>query len=894
MGLIRYILESENRRNIKLIESIATKVDALSEKYSALTDEELKGMTGVLKERLNKGETLDDILCDAFATVREASYRVLNMRHYFVQIMGGICLHQGRIAEMKTGEGKTLVSTLPAYLNALEGKGVHVVTVNDYLAKRDAEWMGKVYRFLGLSCGVVAPGMDDDEKREAYACDITYCTNNELGFDYLRDNLKVNIKSLMQRDLHFAIVDEVDSILIDEARTPLIISGQGDKSSELYSQVNRFVKTLTVDEDFTIDEKEKSVQITEQGGAKAERFFGLSNVADIENADLNHHIQQALKANYIFKRDNDYVVQDGEILIVDEFTGRILNGRRYSDGLHQAIEAKENVKVRNENKTYATITFQNFFRLYKKLSGMTGTAKTEEEEFRSIYNLDVLEIRTNAPVIRKDYPDCVYSTEKGKMRNIVAEIERVHETGQPILVGTITVEKSEELSKMLLAKKIKHEVLNAKNHAKEAEIIAQAGKLNAVTIATNMAGRGTDILLGGNPEYLAKQKLRNKGIENEKIELATSFVQDVDDEIKALREEYNAIYKDFKAQTDEEKKKVQEVGGLYILGTERHESRRIDNQLRGRSGRQGDPGCSRFFLSLEDDLVRRFGGDSLKRVYDFFKVDEDTPIESKMISKRIQAAQATIEGMNFATRKSVIKYDDVMNTQREVIYKERSSVLKGENVHEQILKYIPWYVQQTIDLSIDKDDSPTDWDIAKFNRNIEMRLLPLGTEFFTEEKAKKWDYENTCEKLEKAVFDYYENKVEEFKEKGIDFYEIERMILLKAVDGHWIDHIDEMDKLRRGIVLRAYAQMDPVVAYKQEGTEMFDDMIERIQENTIKLLLKIEVRNVEVVKPQQEKQNLVANDSEGKGVQAKSKKKVGRNDPCPCGSGKKYKNCCGR
>ena len=623
MGLIRYLLGGENRRNLRRLDSMSDKVLALEEKYKAMSDEQLKGMTAELKDRLKNGETLDDILYDAFAVVREAAWRVLNMRHYKVQVMGGICLHQGRVAEMKTGEGKTLVATLPAYLNALTGEGVHIVTVNDYLAKRDAEWMGKIYKFLNLTVGVVVPGMEDDEKRKAYACDILYGTNNELGFDYLRDNLKSRINQMVQRELVFAIVDEVDSILIDEARTPLIISGRGQESSEKYISANRFVKTLKLDEDFTIDIKEKSVQITESGSAKAERFFGLNNLADIENADLNHHIQQALKAHYIFKKDNDYIVNDGEVIIVDEFTGRLMIGRRYSDGLHQAIEAKENVKIRNENKTYATITFQNYFRIYKKLSGMTGTAKTEEEEFRSIYGLDVLEIPTNKPVVRKDMNDVIYSTEKGKMNAIVEEIARRHEKGQPVLIGTVTVEKSEEISKLLLKKRVKHNVLNAKNHAKEADIVAQAGRLGAVTIATNMAGRGTDILLGGNPEFLAKRKLREEGVDPEDIEVATSFVSDVPDNIKEIRAHYWDVYNEFKKQTDAEKEKVIAAGGLHILGTERHESRRIDNQLRGRSGRQGDAGSSQFFISLEDDLIKRFGGERLQSVYSFFKVKED-------------------------------------------------------------------------------------------------------------------------------------------------------------------------------------------------------------------------------------------------------------------------------
>ena len=707
MGLIRYILESDSRRSLRKIGAMADKIIALGSKYEKMSDEELQGQTAILKDRYAKGEKLDDLLYDAFAVVREASYRVLNMRHYKVQLMGGICVHQGRVAELKTGEGKTLMATLPAYLNALTGKGVHIVTVNDYLAKRDAEWMGKVHRFLGLTVGVNVHDMDDDAKREAYACDITYGTNNEFGFDYLRDNLKVRLDQMVQRGLEFAIVDEVDSILIDEARTPLIISGRGSKSSEVYLSADRFVRTLVPEEDFEVDVKEKTVQITESGSRKAEKFFGVENIADIENAELNHHIQQALKAHFIFKRDNDYIVQDNEIIIVDEFTGRLMIGRRYSDGLHQAIEAKERVVVRNENQTQATITFQNYFRLYKKLSGMTGTAKTEEEEFKTIYGLDVLEIPTNKPMIRKDNPDLVYSTEKGKIRAIVEDIERVHEKGQPVLVGTVTVEKSEAISRELLKRRIRHQILNAKNHRREAEIIAQAGKFGAVTIATNMAGRGTDILLGGNPEYLAKQDLRNRGIDEDTIEMATSYIQHVPQEVEEVRSLYRELLAQHSLVTDEEKKKVTELGGLYILGTERHESRRIDNQLRGRAGRQGDPGESRFYISLEDDLARRFGGERLQRIYTMFKVDENTPIEAKMLSRSIENAQRTIEGKNFGIRKHILGYDDVMNRQRMVIYDERMKVLRGENVHQDILNLIPDYVTDLLNETVNASDDPT-------------------------------------------------------------------------------------------------------------------------------------------------------------------------------------------
>ncbi|MCI5838895.1 MAG: preprotein translocase subunit SecA [Christensenellaceae bacterium] len=900
MGLISYILGSDGRRNLKKISAMAEKVEALEPKYKAMTDAELQAMTPALKERLKNGATLDDILYDAFATAREAAARVLNMRHYKVQIIGGICLHQGRVAEMKTGEGKTLVAVLPAYLNALSGKGVHIVTVNDYLARRDAEWMGKIHRFLGLTVGVVVHGMTDDEKREAYNCDITYGTNNEFGFDYLRDNLKVNIKDMMQRELNFAIVDEVDSILIDEARTPLIISGRGNKSSELYFSANRFVKTLVPEEDFNYDIKEKSVSITEQGAAKAEKFFGIENLTDIANADLNHHIQQALKAHHIFKRDNDYIVQDGEIIIVDEFTGRLMIGRRYSEGLHQAIEAKENVVIRNENKTYATITFQNYFRLYKKLSGMTGTAKTEEEEFRTIYGLDVLEIPTNKPVIRKDEPDVIFSTEQGKENAVVEDIVRRHELGQPILVGTVTVEKSEELSKKLIKRRVKHNILNAKNHKREAEIIAQAGKKGAVTIATNMAGRGTDILLGGNPEYLAKQDLRNRGISDDVIEMATSFVQEVSDEVKEVRKLYQELLAEHKQVTDAEKQEVIALGGLYIIGTERHESRRIDNQLRGRSGRQGDPGESLFYVSLEDDLVKRFGGEKLQSLYSFFKIDENTPIQSKSLARSIENAQRTIEGKNFGIRKRVIEYDDVMNAQRQVIYDERMKVLRGENIHDEILRLIPDFVNEVINDSIDATKGFAAWDLEKLNRNLEIYCLEEGSDFVTDEEAKNWDYETLESKILEEVIRQYEAKISECRELGVDFNEIERVVLLKNVDNKWIDHIDAMDQLRRGISLRSYAQENPINAYKKEGMEMFDEMIYNIRHDTLRILLKIKV-NVEQKQhlEKETERTQVANDMVtvgGTDVRQPITKKpeVGRNDPCPCGSGKKYKNCCGK
>ena len=892
MGLFRYILGGEGRKNLRKLDALADRVLAEDAKYSAMTDEELQNQTNVLKERLGKGETLDDILVDAFATMREAAFRVLGMKHYKVQIIGGICLHQGRVAEMKTGEGKTLVATLPAYLNALSGLGVHIVTVNDYLAARDAEWMGKVYKFMGLTVGVAISGMQDEQKKKAYQADITYGTNNEMGFDYLRDNLKSRLEQMVQRPLNFAIVDEVDSILIDEARTPLIISGKGGESSERYVTANKFVKSLKIDQDFTVDIKEKSVQITEQGAKKAESFFGLASFSDIENASLSHHIQQALKANYIFKRDNDYVVSDGEVLIVDEFTGRLMIGRRYSDGLHQAIEAKEGVKVRNENKTYATITFQNYFRIYKKLSGMTGTAKSEEEEFRAIYGLDVLEIPTNKPVIRRDLPDAIYPNEKGKNLAIVREIEEKHKNGQPVLVGTVTVEKSEEISKLLIKKGIRHNVLNAKNHAREADIVAQAGRFGAVTIATNMAGRGTDILLGGNPEFLAKHKLLEQGVEQDVIEVATSFISDVSDEVKEVRQRYNEIYADIKKQTDAEKVKVMNAGGLHIIGTERHESRRIDNQLRGRSGRQGDPGSSQFFISLEDDLVKRFGGERMLSM--LFKGNDDQPVVSKMLSHGVENAQRAIEGRNFGIRKHVLEYDDVMNKQREVMYAERMKVIKDENVHEDILHLIPDFVRYIVSSSVSSEVNPEKWDLVALNNAIEMRLLPKGAQFVTKERAENWEFDYLIDKLVEETISVYEDKIERYKEEGIDFAEVERMVLLKNIDNKWIDHIDAMDQLKKGISLRGYGNVNPVIEYKKEGYEMFEDLTASIQDDTISLLLKAELKRVPTMVKEEEK-NLSTNKEAGPAVrQPKAVKEPGRNDPCPCGSGKKFKNCCGK
>ena len=928
MGLFKYLLGGDSRRSLKKLNKMADEVEALEPKYQVMDDETLKAQTGVLKERLASGETTDDILYDAFAVLREASKRILGMRHFRVQIIGGICLHQGRIAEMRTGEGKTLVSTLPAYLNALTGKSVHIVTVNDYLAKRDAEWMGKVHKFMGLTVGVVVPGMEDDEKRQAYKCDIVYGTNNEFGFDYLRDNLKTDLAQMVQRDLSFAIVDEVDSILIDEARTPLIISGQGEKSSDLYAQVDKLVRTFTggfddelkdaeeeatqalkkdkknkkkkvveetddeeefvdytkmtleeqanyeaelaekkaqaklnaptgkkslaqeKDWDYIINRKDKTVELTESGARKAERFFRIDKIAEIEHADLNHHIQQALKAHKLFHLDEDYIVNDGEVVIVDEFTGRLMIGRRYSDGLHQAIEAKEGVEIRSENKTYATITFQNYFRLYSKLSGMTGTAKTEEAEFRTIYSLDVVEIPTNRPVKRVDLPDMVYSTVDGKKRAIVEEIMKRHESGQPILVGTSSVDKSEEISRLLKRNGVKHNILNAKNHEREAEIVAQAGRYGAVTISTNMAGRGTDILLGGNPEYLAKKRLREEGAKHEDIELAIStYITDVNDDIKALRERYKKVYEYYKKDTDAEKQKVMEAGGLCIIGTERHESRRIDNQLRGRAGRQGDIGMSVFFLSLEDDLVRRFGGDRMKALYNFFKIDEDTCLQSRMLSRGIENAQKNIEGRNFGVRKNVLQYDDVMNKQRMVMYEERMNVLRGNDVHEQILKYIPDYVAETLSSAVNIEDMPELWNEDELNQALEAKVLPEGTSYVTRERLTKWDYELALKKISKKVEKEYEKKIAELKEMGVDFYAIERRVLLMTVDKNWINHIDAMDQLRKGISLRAFGQVDPIISYKKEGFDMFDEMVERIQRTTISILLKVRVQ-IQPAQPQ--------------------------------------------
>ena len=896
---------SENKSQIKKLKKIADKVVALEDKYRTFSDEELRNCTVEFKERYKNGESLMSLLPEAYAVMREASDRVLKMRHFYVQILGGIALHQGRIAEMATGEGKTLVATLPAYLNALTGEGVHVVTVNEYLAKRDAEWMGKVYRFLGLTVGIAVSGMQEADKRKAYACDITYCTNNELGFDYLRDNMAVNKAQRVQRGHSFAIVDEVDSILIDEARTPLIISGRGMKSSEQYISAQKFVKTLRP-EDYEKDEKTKAINLTETGVEKAERYFKLDNLSDVDNLELNHHINNALKANFIMFRDENYIVKDGEVVIVDEFTGRLMPGRRYNDGLHQAIEAKEGVDIKDENKTLATITFQNYFRLYNKLSGMTGTAKTEEGEFRAIYKLDVVTIPPNLPNIRKDEPDIIFSTERGKIKAIVEEIKRRHEVGQPILIGTITIEKSELISKALKEAKIKHTVLNAKNHEMESQIVAQAGRKGAVTIATNMAGRGTDILLGGNPEFIAKKKMKDENFTDEQISYATAFNSVDDKELERARKRYQELYEEFKKVTDAEKEEVKSLGGLHIIGTERHESRRIDNQLRGRASRQGDPGSSVFFISFEDDLIRRFAGDKFKKLASFFRLEEDTPIQLKIMSKQIENAQKKIEMQNFAIRKTVLQFDDVLNAQREIIYDQRNRVLDGESVHEEIMNMLPHLVSTVVNRCVDADKPYFDWDYAKINKEVENGLLERGKNAITEELCEGFDIEDFNEKLLEMVKDRYLKKIEEVKKIGAKFDEIEKFILLRVVDTNWTNHIDDMQIMKNEIFARGFGNQDPVLAYKKDGYEMFDKMVDRIREQTCLLLLNtnVEIRRREPApstnlknteaktydpkkddRPQERKiQKTVVN----------TEKKIGRNDPCPCGSGKKYKNCHGR
>ena len=904
-GLFEKLFGTYSSRELKKIQPVVDKVLSYEEEYKALSDDELKAKTGEFKKRLQAGETLDDILPEAFAVVREASWRVLEMRHFPVQIIGGIVLHQGRIAEMKTGEGKTLVATLPAYLNALTGEGVHIVTVNDYLARRDSEWMGKLYRFLGLSVGLAVAQMEPEEKKKAYEADITYGTNNEMGFDYLRDNMVIYKENMVQRGHAFAIVDEVDSILIDEARTPLIISGAGEDSTQLYTIVDRFVRALSFekfkeldskeendssDADYIIDEKAKTVTLTARGIAKAEEYFHVENLSDPENMTLSHHINQAMRAHGIMHRDVNYVVKDGEVLIVDEFTGRIMIGRRYSDGLHQAIEAKENVKVERENKTLATITFQNYFRLYKKLSGMTGTAKTEEEEFRGIYLLDVVEIPTNKPLARVDENDQVFLNHRGKIKAIADEIERVHQTGQPILVGTITIDKSEELSHVLKARGIKHQVLNAKHHDKEALIVAQAGKKGAVTIATNMAGRGTDIVLGGNAEYMAKSDMVKLGYTDELISEATGFADTDNEEILEARAKYGELYKKYKDEIEAEAQEVRELGGLYIIGTERHESRRIDNQLRGRSGRQGDPGKSRFFLGLDDDLMRLFGGERIERMIATLKLPEDEPIEQGILTSVIESSQKKVEGRNFATRKYVLQYDDVMNKQRNVIYDQRRKVLDGEDISDSVKQMTDSIIEGAM-ATYASAQYPDEWNMRGLIDYLEGMFFTPGTLDFESRDYNKLDHETVIKEVKEKVQEAYDAQCEIF---GDSMREVERVILLRSVDRRWMDHIDDMEQLKNGINLRAYGQHDPVSEYTFQGSDMFDEMIALIREDT--------VRNLFHVKPQAPiERKMVATPtvaSHGDGTDTKkpvrktAAEKVGRNDPCPCGSGKKYKNCC--
>ena len=911
MGLLKKLFGTSSEKEIKAIKPLVDKIEALDEEYSKLTDEQLKAKTPEFKERLQNGESLDDILPEAFAACREAAWRVLGMKPYRVQLIGGIILHQGRIAEMKTGEGKTLVATLPAYLNALTGEGVHIVTVNDYLAKRDSEWMGKVYRFMGLTVGLVIHDVEPKNRKASYAADITYGTNNEFGFDYLRDNMCIYASEMVQRGHAFAIVDEVDSILIDEARTPLIISGQGDKSTQLYTIVDDFVSRLKgqrvtsvdtkeeedpdVDADYIVDEKARTVTLTARGIKKAEQQFQLENLADPENTTLSHHINQAIKARGLMKRDIDYVVKDGEVIIVDEFTGRLMFGRRYSEGLHQAIEAKEHVTVARESKTLATITFQNYFRLYHKLSGMTGTAMTEEEEFGTIYALDIVEIPTNKPLARIDHPDVVYKNEAGKYRAIVNQIEECHKKGQPVLVGTISIEKSEELSGMLKRRGIKHNVLNAKFHEKEAEIVAQAGKMGAVTVATNMAGRGTDIMLGGNAEFLAKAELRKAGLSDELIAESTGFAETDNQEILDARRMFTEAEAKYKDEIKAEAEKVRAVGGLFILGTERHESRRIDNQLRGRAGRQGDPGESKFFLSLEDDIMRLFGSERVMGMMEKLGVDEDTPIDAKILSNAIENAQKQVESRNFQTRKTVLEYDDVMNTQRKVIYEQRRKVLDGENLKEAVQNMLTGVITNEVNAHMgeQKHMDAENWrEVCAQYRG----LFLTPDEFkFTDEELLKYDAQGLIDLLQERATDIYTRKEKELGEPLMR--ELERVMMLRVVDEYWMDNIDAMQELRQGIGLRAYGQNDPVVEYKREGYEMFERMIAAIQEETLRriFLARIQVggqvKRERVAKVTGES---AGNDGTVKKQPVKKGQKVGRNDPCPCGSGKKYKKCCGR
>ena len=921
MGVFKKIFKSYSEKEVKRVMPIVEQINKLEPEMEKLTDKELTGKTEYLKKQLEEGKTLDDILPEAFAVVREASKRVLGLRHFDVQLIGGIILHQGRISEMKTGEGKTLVATLPAYLNALTGKGVHVITVNDYLAKRDSEWMGKLYKFLGLSVGLVVNGLEPDQRREAYAADITYGTNNEFGFDYLRDNMVLYKEQLVQRELNYAIVDEIDSILIDEARTPLIISGRANKSSELYKKADGFVRTLDakviVEEDvkdydqaednekydYIVDLKAKSASLTQKGIKKAEEYFKLENFNDLENSEIVHNVNQALRAHGVMKKDIDYIVKDGEVLIVDEFTGRIMYGRRYNNGLHQAIEAKEHVKIADESKTLATITFQNYFRMYNKLSGMTGTAMTEESEFQEIYHLDVVSIPTNKPMVRKDTSDIIYKNEKAKFRAVVQDVKESYAKGQPVLIGTVSIEKSEKLSKILTKEGIKHQVLNAKAHEREAEIIAQAGKYGAVTIATNMAGRGTDIMLGGNSEYLAKQEMKRMKYASEMIEQATAFNETEDQDIINARKKFRELVKKNDKEIEEEKQKVVEAGGLKIIGTERHESRRIDNQLRGRSGRQGDPGCSRFYIGLDDNLMKIFGGDAITKVYDKLNASEDLPIESRIITNAVENAQKRVEGRNFSIRKNVLKYDDVMNAQRELIYRQRREVLDGKDLKDNIEKMFNSIVDNVVSTHFSAVDN------EKVNKEALMQDITdvFGITELESVKKENPDVVEVSEELAKVVSEKYAEKEKDFGEKEIR--ELERVVVLKVVDQKWMDHIDNMEELKNGIGLRAYGQKDPVVQYRIEGTDMFDEMNENIRLDVVKILSHVEkvgnvVRTSNVKVTNEGFDESAISLVEGKLSQSDKNHvqqtivndgpKVGRNDPCPCGSGKKYKNCCGR
>ncbi len=914
MGLMEKIFGDLNVKEVKKVEKIVDKIEALDSQMQNLTEEELKGKTQEFKDRIQAGETLDDLLPEAYAVCREASYRSLGMKHFRVQLIGGVVLHQGRISEMKTGEGKTLVATLPVYLNALEGKGVHVITVNDYLAKRDMEWMGKLYSYLGLTVGCVIHGITNEVRKAAYQADITYGTNNEFGFDYLRDNMVIYKEDMTQRELNFAIVDEVDSILIDEARTPLIISGQGEKSTDLYQIADKFVKTFRIDEEFTMEEKDRTVALTEEGVAKCEAFFKIENFSDPENMEINHHVQQALKARNLMRLDVDYIVKDEEIVIVDEFTGRLMFGRRYSDGLHQAIEAKEGLKVRQESKTLATITLQNYFRMYQKLGGMTGTARTEEQEFRDIYNMDVVEIPTNRPIARLDKEDSIYATEKGKYKAIADQIDILYQTGQPVLVGTISIEHSERISEHLKRRGVKHNVLNAKQHEKEAEIVAEAGRLGAVTIATNMAGRGTDIILGGNPDFEAKREMRRLGYEESAISYASSFITLDDSELIEARETYHKLHAQYKEERSEEQKKVKELGGLYIIGTERHESRRIDNQLRGRAGRQGDPGTTQFYISLEDELMRLFGGERIQGIVGKLGMDEDEPIEAGMLTKSIENAQKKVEGRNFGIRKYVLQYDDVMNKQREIIYNERRRVLHGEDLKNHVLSMAEELMDENIDFSTASSKYAEEWDLQGLENSMKKICSTFRGYDYNEHDIQNLNKDTLREDSMARLEEAYQMKEEEIGASRMR--ELERMILIRVVDNKWMDHIDAMDQLRSGIGLRALGQQDPARAYAAEGFDMFDLMIKNIKEDTVKFCFNVTVQTDTARKQvigggegmKAEYQDANASSGTSENVPAATKvpererkqetvrkgETVGRNDLCPCGSGKKYKKCCGK